>query len=173
MMLDPLTGMYSSLIKIGLVLALLGGLYGTHKYKVHEAVKDAVHKVELSHKAEIFRQKELLLEKKAQAETRLQDDFNKRKGEQDAKVKALNNDVSALLTSLRNHPERAVSAGGGTQSASAAESPTGATGQGLYKSDAEFLARSASDTETLKLGLIQCYKDYESVKQSIESFTQK
>jgi hypothetical protein len=172
-MLNPLDGVYGSLIKFGLIVALVGGLYGVHVYKVHEAVKDAVQVVQIQHNTETFKQKEILLDKQRVQDLHLQEDFNKRKGEQDAKIKALNSDVSNLLISLRSRPDRPTSTSGNSPSSSSAEGSTGVTGQGLYKSDAEFLARSASDTETLKLGLIQCYKDYDVVKQSIESFNQK
>jgi hypothetical protein len=105
-MINPFTSTYASLIKLGLIVALLGALYGTYKYKVHEAVKEAVQVVQLQHNTTLFKQKELLLEKKQVAETKLQDDFNKRKGEQDAKIKTLNADVSALTDSLRFRPSR-------------------------------------------------------------------
>jgi hypothetical protein len=172
-MLNPLDGVYGSLIKFVLIITLVGGLYGVHIYKVHEAVKDAVHTVQLQHSAEIFKQKEILLDEQKVQDAKLQEDFNKRKGEQDAKIKALNNDVSNLLASLRSRPERPASLSGNNSSTNAAEGSTGATGQGLYKPDAEFLARYAADAETLKLGLLQCYRDYDTVKQSIESFNQK
>lgn len=172
-MLNPLNGMYGSLIKLGLVVVLLASLYGTHRYKVHEAVKEAVQVVQLQHQSELFRQKELLLEKKQTAETKLQDDFNKRKGEQDAKIKTLTVDRDNLLISLRSRPDRPASVSGNTQSADTTASTTGATGQELFKPDAEFLARFATDTETLKLGLIQCYKDYDAVKEAVESFNKK
>lgn len=172
-MINPLMGMYGSLIKFGLVLVLLASLYGTYKYKVHVAVKEAVQVVQLQHNATLFKQKELLLEEKQVAETKLQDDFNKRKGEQDAKVKTLTVDRDNLLISLRNRPQRPTSVSGNTQSTSATAGITGATGQELFKPDAEFLARFATDTETLKLGLLQCYSDYNSVKEAVESFNKK
>lgn len=172
-MLNPLTGVYGSLIKFGLVVALVGGLYGGYKYKVHQAVQEAVQVVELRHKDEILAEKEVLFIKKRAAEKELEKDFAKREGEHNEKIKNLNSTVSILLASLQSRPPRPISTSGVSTSPRTEESPTGSTGQGLYKPDAEFLAGYASDTETLKLGLLQCYNDFDAVKKSIELFSEK
>ena len=67
-MINPLTGIYSPLIKFGLVVVLLASLYGTYKYKVHEAVTKAEHVNELRHKDEILAANEVLFTKKRAAE---------------------------------------------------------------------------------------------------------
>ena len=170
---DLLNGVYGIAIKIALVVALSGGLYTTYKYKIHQAVTEAVQVVNVQHSAELFKQKELLLDKAREKEQELQDNFNKGNKEYDAKIKNLNTTVAAMLNSLRNRPNRPSSTGSTTQSPSTAESTTGATGAQLYYGDASFLVRLGSDTETLKLGLIQCYREYDEVKKAVESFTDK
>lgn len=167
------TGTYTILIKLSLVLALCGGLYGTYKFRVHQAVQEAVQVVNTQHFAELFSQKEKLLDKAREKEQALQVSFNKTKEENDAKIKTLNTSVTSLLDSLRNRPTREASNGSTTQSSDTTASPKGSTGAGLYRDDAGVLVRFASDTETLKLGLIQCYREYDDVKKVVESFSDK
>ena len=172
-MLNPLTGAYASLIKFGIVLTLVVSLIGAYKYKIHEAVQKANTISELRHKDEILAQKEVLFIKKRAAEKELEKDFAKRQGVNDEKIKRLNSYVSALLTSLQQRPPRPVSTSGNTASSRTESSTTGATGKELYEPDARFLVGIASEAETLKLGLIQCYADYDSVKKSIDNFVDK
>lgn len=170
---DLLNGTYGIVIKLVLVAALSGGVYATYRYKINQAVTEAVQIVNVKHASELFTQKEKLLDKAREKEQELQDNFNKGNKEYDAKIKNLNTTVATMLDSLRNRPNRPSSTSSTTQSASTAESTTGATGAQLYFGDASFLVRLGSDTETLKLGLIQCYRDYDVVKKSVESFSDK
>lgn len=172
-MINPLTGAYASLIKFGIVLTLVLSLYGGYKYKIYEAVQKAENVVELRHNAETFRQKEILLDKAQTEKNKLQLSFDTRQKENDAKIKTLNSDVNTLLISLRNRPERPSSVSRSSASTSSTEGQSGATGKELYEPDARFLVGIASEAETLKLGLIQCYSDYQAIKTSIESFTDK
>jgi hypothetical protein len=172
-MLNPLNGMYGSLIKLGLVVALLASLYGTYKYKVHEAITKAEHVVELRHKDETLAANEVLFTKKRAAEKELEKDFNKRQGEYNEKIKNLTLSRDNLFASLQSRPPRPISDSGNSASPRTEAITTNSTGAGLYLGDAEFLARFATDTETLKLGLLQCYSDYNSVKEAVESFNKK
>lgn len=171
-MLNPLNGVYGSLIKFGIVVALILSLYGGYRYQLHKSFQEGVKTTEIKYEAQILAQNEILQLKKKSAEKELEQKLTKTKEENDAKLKSLNLRVGVLLGSLSNRPERP-STSGDTPSPTTAESPTGTTGQGLYKADGEFLTRYSADTETLKLALIQCYSDYQAVKQSIESFTTK
>ena len=172
-MVNPLTGIYSPLIKFGLVVVLLASLYGTYKYKVHEAVTKAEHVNELRHKDEILAANEVLFTKKRAAEKGLDKDFTKRQGEYNEKIKNLTLARDNLFTSLQSRPTRTISNSSDGASPRTETSTAGATGQELFKSDAEFLAGFATDTETLKLGLLQCYSDYNVVKEAVESFSKK
>lgn len=172
-MINPLTGTYAILIKLSLVVALCGGLYGTYKFKVHQAVQEAVQVVNTQHSAELFKQKELLLDKAREKEQELQANFNKTKEETDAKIKSLNATTATMLDSLRNRPTREASNSSATQGSTTAASPQGFTGAGLFKDDASFLIGYAANTETLKLGLIQCYREFDDVKKAVESFSNK
>jgi hypothetical protein len=165
--------MYGSLIKFTLVLALLGGLYGSYKYKVHQAVTQAVQTVELRHKDEVLAEKEVLFVKKRAAEKELEKDFNKRQGEYNEKINSLNNTVSGLLASLSDRPPRPVSTSSDSAVTRAETSPTGAYPSQLYREDAKNLIDFSRDAEEIRLGLLQCYNDYDAAKKSIELFTEK
>jgi hypothetical protein len=165
--------MYGSLIKFTLVLALLGGLYGSYKYKVHQAVTQAVQAVELRHKGEVLAEKEVLFVKKRAAEKELEKDFNKRQGEYNAKISNLNSTVNGLLASLSDRPTRPVSTSGDSAVARAETSPTGAYPSQLYREDATSFINFARDAEEIRLGLLQCYADFDAAKKSIELFTEK
>ena len=171
-MINPFIGAYAPLIKFSIVLALIMSLYGGYRYQLHSSYKEGVKVTEIKHEAQILAQNEVLNLKKKSAEKELEQKLTKTKEKNDAKLKSLNLRVGTLLGSLSSRPERP-SASSDNSSTSAAEGQPGATGQGLYKIDAEFLTRYSSDAETLKLSLIQCYADYQSVKQAIESFTAK
>ena len=171
-MFNPFTGTYAALIKFAVVVALILGLYGGYRYQLHKSFQEGVKTTEIKYEAQILAQNEVLNLKKKSAEKELEQKLTKTKEENDAKLKSLNLRVGVLLGSLSNRPERP-SASGNTPSTAATEGQSGTTGQGLYKADGEFLTRYSADTETLKLALIQCYADYQAVKQSIESFTAK
>lgn len=172
-MINPLSTGYGLLIKFGLVLTLLLSLYGGHKYQVSQAVQEAVQVVNVQHSAELFKQREKLLDKAREKEQELQDNFNKGNKEYDAKIKNLNATVASMVSSLRNRPDRQASDSSTTQSTNSSTSPNGSTGAGLFKSDANFLVGFASNTETLRLGLVQCYREYDEVKKAVESFNDK
>ena len=74
--------------------------------------------------------------------------------EKENEIKAINSKQDAIISSLRNRPERA------TQPASN-DSPAictgaGSTGEQLFREDAEFLIGEASKAEVLKQSLISC-----------------
>lgn len=172
-MINPLTDAYASLIKFGLVLTLVLSLYGTYKYKMHEAVQKANTVSELRHKDEILAQKEILFTKKRSAEKELEKDFSKREGIYNEKIKNLTLARDNLFASLQSRPTRPVSTSGNNTSPRAEASPAGAYSSELFREDAESLVNFARDAEEVRLGLIQCYSDYQAVKTSIESFTDK
>ena len=172
-MINPFTGIYASFIKFGLITALVGGLYGAHIYKVHEAVKDAVQVVELGHKDEILAEKEVLFIKKRAAEKELEKDFNKRQGEYNAKINNLNTTVDGLLASMQSRPTRPISTSSDNTVTRTETSTTGAYPSQLYREDAASFINFARDAEEVRLGLLQCYNDFDVVKKSIELFSEK
>lgn len=68
-------GVYGGVIKISLVLALLGALYGGYRYKVNQEVKAAVAVERVEQQKKLEAEKEVLLLKKRSAEKSLTEDF--------------------------------------------------------------------------------------------------
>lgn len=157
-----LGSVYTKIIGAVLSVALIvGGYYLVKDHFKDEAVTavqvDAVKKVDK------------LEEKAADAEVTLDKKLAKDRKVYEAKKQTVNDRYAADVASLQHRPGRS-SGDNSTQSTGDSESPTGVTGARLAREDAEFLTRFASDTEELKLGLIQCYSDYDSAKNSINNF---
>ena len=170
-MLDSLFGgVYSGLIKIALVLALVGGLYGTYRYKVNQEVNAALTTERVEQQEKLAAEKEVLILKKKSTEKSLAEDFSKRQGENDAKIKNLNATVSDLLNSLQSRPTREVSTADSARDSSAGQSKRGAYPAELFREDAEAFILFGKDAEEVRLGLVQCYSDFEAVKKALESF---
>lgn len=164
-------GMYGGAIKISLVLALLGALYGGYRYKVNQEVKAAVEIVKIEQQKKLEAEKEVLLLKKRSTEKSLAEDFKKRQGESDAKIKSLNTTVNSLLNSLQSRPSKEVSTADSAKDTSAGQSKRGAYPAELFREDAEALILFGRDAEEVRSGLLKCYSDYQSVKDSLESYS--
>ena len=171
-MFNLFTGAYGSLIKFSIVVIIVLGMYSGYKYQIHTSYQRGVTAAEIEHKSQILAQNEVLNLKKKSAEKELEQKLTKTKEENDAKIKNLNLRVGTLLGSLSNRPERP-STSSSNPSTTTTTSSVGATGAELYRGDSEFLTRQSARAEEIRLGLLACYKDYDAVKQSIESFTAK
>ena len=172
MILNPLNGVYGSLIKFGIVVALIAALYGGYRYQLHKSFQEGVKTTEIKYEAQILAQNEVLQLKKKSAEKNLEIEFAKRQGEANEKIRNLNTTVSNLITGLQSRPTREDSSSL-IASTSTTTNIAGATGAELYRGDAEFLTRQSARAEEIRLGLLSCYADYDAVKQSIESFPAK
>jgi hypothetical protein len=104
-----------------------------------------------------------------QASAKLQDNFDKAMKVKDAKITSTNTRYNALVASLQQRPSRP-SSPSNANSTSDTEGTTGATGAGLYREDASALARFARDAEQLKVELLQCYEQYDTVREAVNKF---
>ena len=147
------------------VLAAVGTYYW-HEGVVQEA-KDQI-RIELSQEAK--RQIDQLTIKSLRVESELKDQI--RKVEDDKQIqKAIDADrINSLVASLRNRPERRTSEGNLPGDSCDCETPSGSTGAGLYKEDGIFLIGEASRAESIKQELISCYKQYDTVRNSLNNF---
>lgn len=165
-------GVYTPLIKFGLVASLMAALYGTYRYQLSEAYDKGVETTKISYEAQIMAQNEVLNLKKKSTEKNLEIEFAKRQGEANEKIRNLNTTVSNLIAGLQSRPTREY-ASSNPASADSAESTRGAYPSELYREDAKNLIDLARDAEEIRLSLIQCYADYDAVKQSIGYFPTK
>lgn len=151
---------------IALVIALvIASVFLTHKVIVHRAVKKAVAETQEQMSAEYTKK---LLEASELAREREQvmvSSADKIRKEKDAQIASLNTKLSTALDGVRQRPERPSSS---SQGSSAPRSCEGASGAELSKSDAEVLIRLAGRADRLRAALDQCYKQYDSVRESLK-----
>lgn len=162
----PLLSFFSGWqVKLVLVAALIFGAWMWHKAEVKIAVNEVVLQIQQESAKEGFKLKERSLN----AQIALQESFNNIQKEKDAKIVSLNRRVRTLSNSLRDRPYRPEGSGI-SDSPRIEESKAGATGGGLYRNDAEFLARFSGMAEELKVELLACYKSYDEAKVKLDKF---
>lgn len=152
-------------LAIFLVLGILGGLYGWHLVEVQEEIQKITIEIEQKYIAET-----VVLKEKADKETSvLKAQIEKTQKEKEDEIKANTTKYNDIIISLRNRPSRpseSVLPGNPLDT----KSTEGATGLRLFKDDSEFLSRIARDTTRLQTELRGCYKQYDEVKESLDSF---
>lgn len=90
-------------------------------------------------------------------EHQYQADADKLRTEKDAQIKAINNQLVDAVSELRKRTSRSSETSDGSTA-------KGCDGSKLYAEDAEFLIREASRADEIRVSLLSCYKQYESLK---------
>ena len=140
-------------------------IYGTHKVLVHKAVGKAVAETKATLQADYTKK---LLEASELAREREQvmvSSADKIRKEKDAQIASLNSRLGTALDGLRQRPQRSPSPSQGSPDTC---SGAGTTGSSLSREDSEFLVREAARADRLRSALDQCYKQYDSVRQSVK-----
>jgi hypothetical protein len=171
-MFNLFNGVYGSLIKFGLVVVLLVSLYGGYKYQLHSAYKKGVTVTQTQHEAERLAANEVLHLKKLAADKDLQRELEKQRIKYNEQIATINANANSLIDSLSDRTSRPEPSSSSADT-SATESTRGAYPSQLFRQDAAAFVNLARDAEEVRLGLIQCYRDYDAVKQAAESFNQK
>ena len=84
--------------------------------------------------------------------------------DKDREIRDLNARAAALVSSLRQRPERpAPEARPVPGAASVGPAPAGCSGPELYRQDAELLVREAERGDQLRAALKQCYAQYQAL----------
>ena len=154
---------------IGVVVVSLGLLFW-HSTDVKLKVQQAESAVRLEMTQQYNKHTTELKDSAVKTQTELQNTVTAQQKEHNAKVHNLNLRVADLSNSLSNRPLRPSGDSGDTSSTPNGESPKGATGAGLYQDDGAFLARYAGQAEELKVNLLMCYKQYDTMKETLEKF---
>jgi hypothetical protein len=150
---------------LGMIVLGLGTVYGTHKVLVHKAVGKAVAETKATLQADYTKK---LLEASELAREREQvmvSSADKIRKEKDAQIASLNSRLGTALDGLRQRPPRTPSSSQGSPDTCPG---AGATGSSLSREDSEFLVREAARADRLRSALEQCYKQYDSVRQSVK-----
>jgi hypothetical protein len=151
------------------ILSIVIAAFFWHKSEV----KIAVNEYAVSQRLEYTKEFTRLTEANAKTKVELAEKVKAIKDSKDAEIKSINARYDAIITGMQHRPSRQDYRGNITTDTSATESPKGTTGAGLYKEDANFLAGYARDTEKLKVELIQCYKQYDDVRTTVNKFIEK
>ncbi len=86
-------------------------------------------------------------------------------------INALSANYESVIASLRKRPNRPTSTSNLNSSTCTTEGKTGAYPAELFAEDAKDFIDFARDSEELRLNLIQCYKQYDEVKNAIETIS--
>ena len=149
--------------KLVIVIIILASLFTYHRIEVNKAVNQATTELKLQYAKEVFRQVEIakdesiklkLQKEKADAE------YKKNLAAADAKYKSLADWVSHLP----KYSSRGDNPGDSRDAETRSEDVVGE----LRRKHAEELARYSLRAETVRLGLISCYTNYDSIKQSLD-----
>lgn len=150
--------------------AIILGLLVWHTTYVDQKVKQAESAVRLEITQQYNKRTTELKDESSKVQTELQAKVHTQQKEHNAKVHNLNLRITDLSNSLSNRPLRPASTGSIPDSSNTGACTAGCNGQGLYQDDARFLARYAGQAEELKEGLIQCYRQYDTVKETLDKF---
>lgn len=150
--------------------AIILGLLVWHTTYVDQKVHRAESAVRLEITQQYNKRTTEIKDESVKVQTELQAKVHTQQKEHNAKIHNLNLRVADLSNSLSNRPLRPSGDSGDTSSTPNGESPKGATGAGLYQDDGAFLARYAGQTEELKVNLLMCYKQYDTVKDTLDKF---
>lgn len=165
-LLKPKLPLLGSIIPIiGMIVLVLGIAYGTHKVLVYRAVGAAVAETKATLQGEYAKK---LLEASELAREREQvmvSSADKIRKEKDAQIASLNTKLATVLDGVRQRPERPSST---PQGSSAPRSCEGASGAELSREDSTVLIREAHRADRLRAALDQCYRQYDSVRESLK-----
>lgn len=169
-MFSGLTSSLQLAVLIGgfVLLTSLGtGAYFWYQSKIDTAVNTAVKTIELDQAKRNLK----LQERATEATWKIQDDLAKLKKENDAKVKSANASYDALAGWVRSQGSLgAGSSSGNTDSTGNATTPGKDVIGFLYRQDASDLAELGKDAEVVRLELLNCYAQYDMVRNSLEIF---
>lgn len=156
--------------KIMSVILIVGGILVWHYYEIKIEVQAAESRVRLELTQQYNKRTIELKDQSIKAQTELQNTVTKQQKEHRDKIHSLNLRIDDLSNSLSNRPLRPFSDSSIPDSTSNGACTTGCNGQGLYQDDARFLARYAGQAEELKVNLLMCYRQYDTVKETLDKF---
>ena len=152
-------------IKILIAITVIMSAMFWHKYEVKVAVNAAV----VAQKKEYDNRVQQLELKSLEVQNNLNSEVAKIKDKNNAQIKDINRKYLIAIDSLRQRKERST-ASNITGSTCNTESTQGATGEGLLGGHAEISLGIARDAEKLKEYLLQCYSQYDAVREQLNNY---
>ena len=153
------------ILLLGSFIVFLGMIYGTHRFIVNKSVSKAIAETQAALQAEHTQKLLEASELAREREQSMVESAEQIRKEKDAQIASLNTRLGAALSSLSERPSRPSST---SQGPSASCTCQGATGAELSREDGSFLAREAARADRLRAALDQCYKQYDSVRESLK-----
>lgn len=151
-------------VKLAILAVIISGAYFWHLGEVKVAVNEATHQIEQEHSREIFK----LKERSNQASIDLQKKFDNNLKEKNNALEITNRKYSDLLEWVRNLPANSGSSIPGNPGDSEARAEEVIAE--LRRRHASYLARYSLDAEEVRINLVACYKDYDTLKEKLEEF---
>ena len=130
--------MYPQLIKIGIIIAVIGGLYGSHTYLVHKAVNAKEQELRAEFRQQVLES----IEDATKTEDKLRNSLNKKIQERDKQIANITAEHARLNRMLNTRPSR-------EDNSQTPGSEPSCTGSKLYREDGEFLTGEAARAEKL------------------------
>lgn len=150
-------------VKLAIVAIVLISLFAWHKVLVHEAVTEATNELKLEYAQQVFRQVEIAKDesiKLKQEKEKADAEYKKNLASANARYKRL----SEWVRGLPKYPSGSDNPG---DTGDAESRPDDIVGK-LSRADGENLAQYGLTTETLRQGLLSCYRQYDTVKEKLD-----
>lgn len=146
-----------------ILIFILVGALAYHKSEVNKAVTQATNELKLEYAQQVFRQIEIARDesiKLKQEKENADAEYKKNLASANARYESLHR----WLSNLPKHPSRSDNPGNPGDAESKPEDIIGE----LSRANGNDLAEYSLKTETLRLGLLACYAQYESVKEKLD-----
>lgn len=158
---DLLGGWQTKLI---ILIVVLVSLFSYHKVLVHKAVTQATNELKFEYAQQVFRQVEIAKDesiKLKQEKEKADAEYKKNLASANARYKRL----SDWVRDLPKYPSGSDNPG---DTGDAENRPEDIVGE-LRREHAEELARYSLRAETLRQGLLSCYRQYDTVKEKLDN----
>ena len=167
-------------IKLAVVFAVITILVSAgitakmwHNAKINAAVKQATTSMQLGYAKEYIK----LQERSDEQEVKLKGQIDQIIKDKNEKLKVANSKYNALSSWVNGLPKQPPSSTGssGQVSSNPRDSEDGSKDVigVIRRQDASDLAKYASDAEEVRLGLLACYAQYDSVKTTLDKFKEE
>ena len=153
----------NSKVKLLILAIVLISLFVWHRVEVNKAVTQATNELKLEYSKEVFRQIEIAKDesiKLKQEKEKADAEYKKNLASANARYESLHR----WLSNLPKHPSRSDNPG---NPGDAENRPEDIIGE-LSRANGNDLAEYSLKTETLRLGLLACYAQYDSVKEKLD-----
>ena len=154
----------NSKVKLLILVIVLVSLFAYHKVEVNKAVTQATNELRLEYSKEVFRQIEIAKDESI----KLKQEKEKADAEYKKNLASANARYRKLSDWVRNLPKYPSGGDNPGDTGDAETRPEDIVGE-LRREHAEELAGYSLRAETLRQGLLSCYKQYDTVKEKLDN----